>query len=280
MNRGILLIAVGHRNYTEMAISLATSIKVNEPSMQICLVTDRILAIEYQQLFDSYIEPEEKIYTHDGQLEFIKSKLYMYDLSPFEETLFLDVDQIVMQDRKLSDIFLELKEVDLTFSNTGKSDVSIWADVKEVHQLYGPGDFWNFHSELVYFKKSKAAKAFFTMAKRIYGERKIKSATRFAGSAMADELAFQAAAMKTGIYPHKENWLPNFWYRRDQRRAGLYPYQLKHEYYTYSIGGPTLADNVATNYNNLAIHYANKMGLQNAYKARDKRTFLPERNKI
>lgn len=278
--KGILLIALGHRNYFEMAKNLAASIKVHEPNLPICIVTDGSPLPIDRQLFDEIEIADPSLFTTDGKTDYIKTKLWMYDLSPYKETLFLDVDQIMLEGRKLADIFEELKNVDLTFSNTGKAEVSIWADISEVQKLYGPGDFWNFHSEFVYFKKARDVRPFFQLAKKIYADRKIKSATPFAGGAMADELAFQAAAMKIGIYPHKENWTPNFWYRRDRARATQYPYQLKKDYYTYSIGGPTLAANVVANYNNLATFYSRKMGLQKAYQARDKRTFLPERNKI
>lgn len=274
------MIALGHVNYLNMAKVLAASIKANEPDLEICLVTDRMVEVEWQSLFDSYVQPDEKAYTTGEQPAFIKAKLYMYDFSPFTETVFLDVDQIVLEGRKLSAVFDQLRDVDLTLSNTGEGKGSVWADIGEVKKIYGNKPFWNFHSEFVYFKKGKTAATFFLVAKRVYDEKKVKSATPFAGGAMADELAFQCAAIITGIYPHQANWLPNFWYSRHFELRHCYPYQLKELYYTYSIGGPRLPAHIKENYNNLAAFYFRKLGLQNPYQARDKRSFLPERSKI
>jgi len=278
MKRGILIYALGHPNYYQMAVVLAASIKVNDP-LPICLVTDNIIKAEHAHLFDSFMWPDEKSIMQNGDKQYIKSKLFMYAHSPFNETIFLDADQVMIKDRKLSGIFDELKDVDLTFSNTGLAGASVWADINEVQQLYGKRPFWNFHSELVYFKKKPAVREYFKAAVKVYEENKIKSATRFANANMADELAFQVAAIKTNIYPHKENWLPNFWYDRDKKNNRKYPFELT-DYITYSIGGNTIPQAVKNNYNTLAKYYFAKLGLSNPYQVIDKRSFLPERKLI
>lgn len=278
MTKGILLVALGHQNYYKMAVILAASIKVNDP-LPICLVTDISVKDDHRHLFQRVKAPIEKSIYNGAKVEYIKSKLFMYDHSPYDETIFLDVDQIMISGRKLSPIFDELNQVKLTFSNTGLAETSIWADIKQVQSVYGKKPFWNYHSELVYFKKCKEVKAYFEAAKKVYADDKINSATRFSGSTMADELAFQVAAMVTGLYPHKENWLPNFWFDRNPRDAAKYPYQLT-GYVTYSIGGKSAPQRVKDNYNNLAKYYFAKLGMSVPYQAVDKRLFLPERKLI
>lgn len=275
MSKGILIYALGHENYFKMAVVLAASIKFNDP-LPVCLVTDKEVRPEHAHLFKTVKKPLKKSIYNGDKVEYIKSKLYMYDHSPFDETIFLDVDQVMISGRQLSPIFNELKDVEITFSNTGTAEVSIWADIKEVQKIYGNKPFWNYHSEFVYFKKCDASKAFFNAAKKVYDDDKIISAAKFANATMADELAFQVAAILTGIYPHKENWNPNFWYDRDQKNARKYPYQLT-DHVTYSIGGKTTPQHVKTNYNILAKHYFAKLGLLNPYQVVDKRNFLPER---
>lgn len=274
MKKGILIIANGHRNYYRMAVVLAASVKSNEPSMPICLITDN--EVTDPQLFDIVKKPTPESITQNGKTEYIKAKTFMYDLSPFDETIFLDADQIVIEGKKLLPVFDELKGIDFTMSNTGIAQESYWGDIQEVKNIYGDKPFWNFHSEFVYFKKSKEAKKFFDAAKKVYKEGKIKSAKRFANATMADELAFQSAAIITGIYPHKENWLPNFWFGRDAPNSRKYTYELT-GYLTYSIGGDTVLRAVKENYNNLAKHYFAKLGLSNPFQVIDKRKFLPER---
>ena len=270
--------SLGHENYYKMAVVLAASIKVNDP-LPVCLVTDVPVKEEHADLFSVVKLPTYKSIHNGTNKEYIKAKLFMYDLSPFEETIFLDADQIIMDGRIISVLFDELKDIDLTFSNTGLAETSVWADIKEVSKIYGKKPFWNFHSELVYFKKSAKVKAYFDAAKKVYEENKIISATKFSGATMADELAFQCAAMITGLYPHAANWLPNFWFDRNPGEAGKYPYQLT-EYITYSIGGKSTPTRVKDNYNNLAKYYFATLGLINPYQAIDKRNFLPERKLI
>lgn len=277
MKRGILIYALGHPNYYSMAVVLAASIKANE-DLPICLITETgiVRNNDHKKLFDIIKPVIKKSITQGKKTEYIKSKLYMYDHSPFDETIFLDVDQIIIADRKISTVFEELKDVDFTMSNTGTSEISIWADIKEVKKLYGDKPFWNFHSEFLYFKKNKIVKNYFDAAKKVYSDNKIVSATKFANGSMADELAFQIASIETGLYPHKENWLPNFWFDRDKKMSLKYPYELT-DYITYSIGGKETPQHVKNNYNILAKHYFATLGLSNPYQVVDKRIFLPER---
>lgn len=275
MTKGILIYALGHPNYYRMAVVLAASIKSND-ELPVCLVTDIDVLEEHSLLFDVVKKPTAASIKQRGKTEFIKSKLYMYDLSPFDETIFLDADQVVMEGRKLSPVFNLLRNIDVTLSNTGIAGESIWADIKEVKKLYGDRPYWNYHSEFVFFRKSEKAKKFFDAAKKVYIDDKIKSATRFANATMADELAFQAASIITSIYPHRENWRPNFWFDQDRKLARRAPYQLTN-YITYSIGGKKVPPFVKENYNILAKHYFAKLGLKHPYQVIDKINFLPER---
>lgn len=283
IKRGVLMIALGHRNYYQMAVVLAASIRCND-SLPVCIVTDHSIEERHKHLFSHVLSPfKESITQKYGKVEkteFIKAKLYMYKYSPFDETLFLDVDQVLLSNKKLTSVFAELSDIDFTMSNTGLADMSIWASIKEAHSVYGTGAYWNFHSEFVYFKKSDKANNFFKAAAKIYNENKLSTAVKFSGAAMADELAFQCASLVTGIYPHKENWTPNFWYdRATVAETYKYPYQLQ-GFLTYSIGGNRVPQRVKDNYNTLAKHYFAKLGLSNPYQVVDKLNFLPERNII
>lgn len=279
--KGILIIAVGHSYYLAMAINLAASIRVNDPGLQIALATDAPPPgwLQEKKLIDINVHVTQDMIRHDNNLAFIKVKLHMLDLSPFDETIFLDCDQILIPNKKISPVFDELQAVDLTISNTGIAGSSIWCNIAEVNTLYKKDEahkFWNYHSEFFYFKKTKVAKEYFKAAKKVFKDNKIKSATHFGNAPMADELAFQCASLITGTYPHKINWLPNFWYARNTKDSRRYPYELVN-YITYSIGGNTVPVAVKTNYNNLATAYFTRLGLQNPYKVIDKKYFVPGR---
>lgn len=279
MKRGILLIAIGNESYIRMAAVMAASIRCNDAGLSIAVVTDIPLEERYKQLFDHTILLPQKDYIINDKKEYVRSKLLVYQLSPFDETIFLDVDQVLLPGKKISQLFEELKEVELTFANTGPAAVSVWVDLHEIKEKYGDKPFWNFHSELFYFKKGKIAKKYFAAALKVYDNAQLKTAFPFAGGKMADELAFQIASIQTGIYPHKDNWTPNFWYVRHPKLSNKYPYQLS-DFITYSIGGASLPPHIKVNYNNLAAYYFSKLKLQNPYKVKDKRAYLPERAKL
>jgi hypothetical protein len=226
-------------------------------------------------LFDIRLQIPDKYCT-----EPIKPKVYMDKITPFDETIFLDVDQVMIMGRDMNQVFDECRSVDFSMSNTGRAEVSVWADIAEIKEKYGDGKMWNFHSELVYWKKSENAKMFFKAAQDAYRKSPVKSAVKFAGGHMSDELAFQLACIETGIYPHKENWKRNFWYEvHPSNLSRAYPYQLT-DYVTYSIGGRRVIDWVKTQYNTLAKAYFAKLGLSNPYQVVDKRIYLPERRSI
>jgi hypothetical protein len=82
------------------------------------------------------------------------------------------------------------------------------------------------------------------------------------------------------MYPHKENFNPNFWYSIQTKDANKYPYELDKSYITYSIGGSSTPQRIKNNYNILAKHYFAKLGLSNPYQVVDKKHFLPERKLI
>jgi hypothetical protein len=279
MKKGILIQALGHYNYYQMAVALAASIKVNE-SLPICLVTTHIVEEQHKFLFDIVKPPNEAHISNKGKIEFIKAKLFMYDLSPFDQTIFLDVDQLVIANRKLSNLFSELQDVQFTCSNTGIAIKSIWCNIDEVFKLYGTKPFYNLHSEFVYFKKCKEVKKYFDTAKKVYKDNKITSAINFANATMADELALQCASIITNVKPHQQFFTPNFWFETNPKIALSFPYELDESFYTYSIGGNSVPPKIKDNYNLLAKHYFAKLGLSNPYQVVDKRYFLPERIKM
>jgi hypothetical protein len=279
---GVLLIAMGHVNYLKMAVNMAASLKASDKDVNIHLIHDGGLYNQpdnEQALFNSESVPADLVWHTKGQPDYIKPKTRMYDLSPFEKTLFLDVDMVWMCDRPVRQLFEELEGLDFTIMNEGPKDYCYWADPGELRQLVG-GDnpMYIFYSELVYFEKTAKAKDYFKRVQKAFDKPKPGTKT-FAGSAMPDELAFIMASLQTGIIPHKDNWLPIYWHFRDRKHRHLQPYQLSKLFYGYSIGGNVTPEYAKAHYNNLTAHYAKVMGINQPYQVRDKRSYIPERSK-
>src|SRR4051812_2247177 len=274
-NQGLLLIAAGHQNYGKMAAVLAASLKAIAPEIPIHLAyTESAIASlteSEMKLFDSKAVIPEKYYLNKGNTEYIRTKMYMYNLSPFKETIFLDCDMIWLS-KSPAALFEQLKEVELTFSNGGYHTTSIWGDVEEIKQVYGIDKIYDIHSEFFYFKKGDVAKNFFKEAQGIYNNLKVK-ATTFAG-AIPDELPFLIAAETTSTAPHQMPFLPIFW--RGRNKSLMHPYQRAKLWYAISMGGNSNHPFEVTDYNNLAMAAYQKMGLQYPYKWKHKSSFLAE----
>ncbi len=285
MKKGILLIAIGHSNYMKMAINLAASIKATDYNCPICIVHDdetiKVLKENQKFLFDKYVSCPSKAYMTNGQTEYIKAKTWMYDLSPFNETLFLDVDMIWLLRHSPLMAIQKLSGHNWTMANTGIANESYWCDIEEVKKVYKTKNpLWNYHSEFVYFKKCKETRKYFTEVKRRYLNPKLSELRIFGGARLADELAFELASIVTGQYPHKENFNPVMWYVRDDKEKHLRTYELKDKYLAYSVGGSYNPPFAKNNYNILAASAFARLGLHHPYKLKDKRSFLTERAEI
>ena len=94
MSQGYITLATGPRQYLEMAINLLLSLKHNDPKREVCLVIDegRKLPPEYEKLVDhvAYLSPKNGFH---GCL----NKLRVHELSPFDETMFVDADCLLVK---------------------------------------------------------------------------------------------------------------------------------------------------------------------------------------
>lgn len=292
--KGILLIALGHSNYGRMALNLAVSLKVTDSSTKIALafggnVLDDIRHYPIDKYFDELIPVPQDNYMRNGNSEFIRSKLHMYDLSPFDETIFLDVDMLWHPVRSASVLFNALKDVPVTFQNRGCLDLSaetldpeysMWADVNEVKSKYKfkEGRYYQLHSEFVYFKKQKKVQKLFDDAKDIYDNLKVKSFVF--GGGIPDELPFSISMTKNDTYPHEDNYVPIYWEVTEKKNLQRNPNELYLNFFGYSTGGSFHTKTMKEFYNNLARYYFNKEGLQYPFNLIDKRDYMPTRRNL
>lgn len=88
--KGILTLAQGKQRYVDMAVNLAKSIRLNCPGVPIAIVTDRP-ELEMKSFFDHVIPVNP-----DYGLGLIQ-KIHLYEYSPFEKTIFIDADCLVVR---------------------------------------------------------------------------------------------------------------------------------------------------------------------------------------
>lgn len=284
--RGIIIFAAGHPNYGKMAFNLAVSIKWVEPQISIALVragnaTDHLSVKDLGFAFDHIIEAPVESYTHEGRTAYIKSKIFMYDLSPYDETIYLDADILWLPKHKPSELFEQFAGIEFTIQNSSKHIE--WATIGDVREKYELANekYVPVSSEFVYFKKSERMRLFFDRIKENYSNLKVKltglARNGFAG-AIPDELPTTIAMMQLGVYPHEIPYSPIYWQTKEKKIPTTE--ELYEKYYAISTGGKVIGLWTKKIYDRLVARYFNDANLRYIWKLQNKRSFLPERSII
>lgn len=280
--KGILLIASGQPFYGRMAYNLAVTIKAVE-EIPVTVLHNGAglshLSEKQKGIFDQVIEIKPSAFA---------AKLSLYDYSPYTETLYFDADMVWLPGRYPSQLFDELKEVSFTSITEGFYDYETsedqgnkmyhyWCDLNEAKEKYKlSGKYYQWRSEVIYFKKGSIAKKLFDEAKKVYQNPKV-DAKKFAGH-IPDELAINIAACKQGLEPHKLKWTPAYWHRLHGEGRGLS--EIVQNYYLMSAGGNYASGVMKDCYNRVCKAAHNKLRLQYLFTLQSKKAVLPERIKM
>lgn len=200
MTQGYIIVATGPLKFVEMAANLAASIRVMDPARAICLVHDAGLAIpsELAPLFDDYVQ-----LAPDPEYPTVMTKIKLFDLSPYDETMFVDADCLMV--KRDIDLYWE-KSAGRHFSITGeKITTGEWKgyQIPDLMKQEGADYIVQMNSGVFYFDKSEQSREFFAGINKFYLERKkflpvsINNGTR----KLSDELFF-------GVYMGKCHMTP------------------------------------------------------------------------
>jgi len=287
-NTGVIILALGNPYYGECAANLAMSLKATDSSLPIHLVYHGKALNHIQDrlhFFDTKQEAPQETYMKRGFTRYFKVKTFIYDLSPFENTVYLDVDMIWLNRPLMELVLNELQDVAFTIQNRGRFDLKngqkvkyFWAkyeDVRKQYENYSNSFLYNLHSEFIWFKKSEENKKYFDRVKEIYDNPPIHPEI-FAGD-VADELCYGLATIELNKHPHKVPFVPVYWQQLDKDAVQIPDIQKK--YYGFSAGGNSHPKIAEEKYNILARAYASKYGLS-PHLLKKKRSILPERAKM
>lgn len=277
MRIGIVIIASGHPYYGRYAYNLALTIKAVE-DVPVCLLysgrgrahlTDDLLSI-----FDTVKEIKAE--------ENCGSKLEAYKHTPYDRTLVLDADMLWLAKKKPSELFKELEGIKFTAITEGSTDnpnksYFFWANVEEMRAKYKIDKIYQWRTEVMYFEKCKEVSDMFKDAKKIFKNPGLKSQKNFAGG-VADEMAINISCSMHNIHPHKDNWQPSYWPKKNQDQIPV-PSDLYANYYLFSAGGNHHSQLADKFYNSLVKAQAPKVGHVHIFALQQKYTFLPQRQK-
>ncbi len=210
MGKGIVLIAVGKRGYGFMAYNIAFSIKCYNPDLHITLFHDEAaisqLHEEWKMVFDDMVPLDESMYYHNGTFDPCKLKTNLYDILPYENNLYLDVDACAWKNiEPILDSCIEKGGYYYTYIiNENKPEMNfIWAE-KEIifsHFNLHPNAVLNAtQTSIQFIKKCDEAKEFYDKLKANYANPLPLNKLRYSwGGGQPDELYINVTLAQTGI---------------------------------------------------------------------------------
>lgn len=279
------MIAINSPYYGRMAYNLAVSIRASGDKLPIAIIAGGAglshLSDDQREIFDTIIDAPE------GVAPF-HLKLHIYDLSPFDKTLFLDSDTILLTGQQPAELFRQLDSVQFTGITEGYFDYQTnkdhanpkyhyWCNPAQAGELHGlKNRMYQWRTELLYFQKCKEVKALFKLALKIY-DKPLVDYKAFVSGALPDELAINLAAAKLDIHPHVINWQPVYWHRI-HKFAPLNSIMYTH--FFLSAGSNWATGEMKNAYNRVASFAFRKLGLQYLFTLQSKKAIIQERVKM
>lgn len=290
MSKGVLLLALGSPLYGQMAFNAAMSLKADDPNIKIALFYTKgaisTLKKWHLPMFDMFFEVPEMDYTLNGKTQYQICKLRVYDYSPFDETLYLDVDMLWCKGRKVSWLMGELTHHEFAIGCGSYLDVAtrkykrkyqLWGNWENIikHHNITSGKLWETWSAIIFFKKVPIVKQMFDEALKVYMDDKAPCYEWANGK--PDEYCINIAMNKVGLNPHQENYVPIYCGfiggRRDEET-------IKKKFWGFGFTGNRLGKSDKETYNK----WVNQLSLYHKILDRfyhvDKKAQIPERLRI
>ena len=194
MEKGIITIAQGKQKYIDMAVYLAMSLKLYCPHIKRAVVTDRPKSV-LNEYYDIII-PVNPSYGM-GYVQ----KLKVYEYSPFENTLFIDADCLVV--RSVEPIFEHFKKSEMSvYGNKDTSGKFFDVDFNILSKEFSVKYMIRFNGGIYYFKKSELAQKVFAECESIIKKYDELNLYKHRGL-IADEAVMSIAMSKNCVEPIK-----------------------------------------------------------------------------
>ena len=242
--KGILLIALG-RKYNELAFNLIKSIKKHNPTLEVAVITDSTYP-EILEVYDHVIIPQPAHYIEDFVFNPFKLKTFIYDLSPFDETIYLDVDSICLRD--ISELFYPFKIQEVGRYEKGDKCDCVWFENLDIifNKYNLENKYPEYNTSFISFNKSPENKEYFDLVKKMYFDRRFEY-TKI-GQNYPDEMAFGIASSMLGHYAQRPVEVPIcFWW--SNKKLAL-P-EIKEQYYFIGFAGGYVASKYLGYYHQL-----------------------------
>jgi len=153
--------AFGHPRYLRQAIHLGRSLIVTNPETPRAIVTDCPDHPALRRYFQHLIPLRPEWGQNTGQ------KTFLYDYSPFEETMFVDADCLAL--RPFGELWAALSVKPYGVLGHMMSEGDMWFDIAHYCRISGQKEIPRFNGGVYYFNRSAAAESVVQRAKQILG---------------------------------------------------------------------------------------------------------------
>jgi hypothetical protein len=197
MTRGILTVAVGHSVYYQMAYYLALSLRRHAKELPIALVTDAPSAKELR-IYDTILCARPEF--GDG----FAQKLHFLDYSPYDETVFLDCDSLVVRD--LMPIWNFFDGVSFGYLGSRiQYGLYYGANVESLCAMLGIPWIGVMNGGFYFARKDAAAAQIFQDANEVYKNYHSYGFATLGNGQRSEEPCFAVATGKRGIAPIEDH---------------------------------------------------------------------------
>ena len=216
--QGYITIATGAQRYAEMAIVLGLSIKTFDAKRPVCLLhDDRVALPPYSdRIFDEAIELDP-----DGEYIGCMNKLRLYEYSPFDQTMFVDADCILMKSQ-VDSYWSHCAGMGFTLPGSSSS-TGHWEkiDIESTCRRFNCSYVVVMNSGTLYFEKGPVGERLFEEVNRLYLNRR-NELRRFHHNQLgqyADEPFLGVAMGRLGLEPvgideRVGSWMVTTWRAR------------------------------------------------------------------
>jgi|TARA_Y100000114_G_scaffold135965_1_gene137163 alpha-N-acetylglucosamine transferase len=162
MSKGICLFAQKNEksDYYKQAVACAMSIKAFNPKEQICLITDMKVKTEHEKYFDVTKDIPGNDLSINSNWK-IENRCKIYNASPFDRTIVLDVDMLVLE--SLDNFWNLLEPYELFYTNKVKTYRNEIATGDFYRKVFVHNQLPNVYCGLHYFKKTKSNQDFYNL---------------------------------------------------------------------------------------------------------------------
>lgn len=146
-------------DYVRQACVCAMSIKVSNPDSKICLITNDPVPDRYRELFDEILEIPFGDKARKTAWK-VGNRWKIYHASPYEKSIVLDTDMLILDDISKWWEFLETR--DLYYVNKVKTYRGEWVSSDFYRKTFTAHHLPNLYSGFHYFRKCDYSKEFYT----------------------------------------------------------------------------------------------------------------------